>query len=280
MNILTISKTTLLAAAIVTSPIAFSDSTYNSDVSTTDATREMERTNIESSNSESKPGVQEHTKSKHYYSTETTTVGQQKDKMASQQDEGMTETVAFEQDSVTLSDDAEQTLDQLAQGLEKNVPTELTVEVATTNTAAETQGRSSESSMEQQSNMNDRSNVDGNLADSSPSTQSMNNDALATRNEDVKVYDNSDVEEHQTSLQNEIQQNAQIITQHRAERVKQALEDRGIEVSELKVKDAQEPASLDEEAMETQSDISAGSNVQKVRIVITDDLNRDGLSVL
>lgn len=172
--------------------------------------------------------------------------------------------VTFEVDSVILTDGAQDQLDTLARSLDKDTPAKVIIQVegqrdlTPANGDTVTQDAAAVTS-------DGRSSVDDNLADSSGANQT-----IGTEEADYGPLDADSA----SRLSQEIRENERLISVHRAERVRQFLEDRGVEVTTLIV---ETPDQQDQSAT-ANSDQSENQDVQQVLIVITESGSRENLS--
>lgn len=233
MNIREISKTTILAAAIVGAPAAIADNNAKKPLSESEA-HQQGKAQISESN-------QTHSEAR-------------KPKQR----------VAFEVDSVILTDDAQDQLDALAHSLDRGTPAKVTIEVERERGSTHPDEHAAiEDSTAAMSGA--QSSVDENLADSSGANQT-----VGTEEADYGPLE-LDAE---SRLNEEIRENERLISVHRAERVRQFLEDRGVEVTELIVETTEQQTPAESAASGQQSD----KDVQEIHIVITESGSRESLT--
>lgn len=233
MNIREISKTTILAAAIAGAPAAIADNNAKKPLSESEA-HQQGKAQISESN-------QTHSEAR-------------KPKQR----------VAFEVDSVILTDDAQDQLDALAHSLDRGTPAKVTIEVERERGSTHPNEHAAiEDSTAAMSGA--QSSVDENLADSSGANQT-----VGTEEADYGPLE-LDAE---SRLNEEIRENERLISVHRAERVRQFLEDRGVEVTELIVETTEQQTPAESAASGQQSD----KDVQEIHIVITESGSRESLT--
>lgn len=233
MNIREISKTTILAAAIAGAPAAIADNNAKKPLSESEA-HQQGKAQISESN-------QTHSEAR-------------KPKQR----------VAFEVDSVILTDDAQDQLDALAHSLDRGTPAKVTIEVERERGSTHPNEHAAiEDSTAAMSGA--QSSVDENLADSSGANQT-----VGTEEADYGPLE-LDAE---SRLNEEIRENERLISVHRAERVRQFLEDRGVEVTELIVETTEQQTPAESASSGQQSD----KDVQEIHIVITESGSRESLT--
>lgn len=267
MNFIKISKTTLLAAAIIGAPAVFANSSVNSSETnttyeTSTSSTQMERTPAPGSetgidqqgmNNPSQDDAQ-------MSSTESAADQQQSAALAGRH----VQMLEFDADSVMLSDSAQQQLDALAGSLDKDTPAKITVQM---------ERQSVQPGTSEQSSVGDTTGQTGTseaLAGRADAGQALGSET--TRDEDSAAQ-----------LSQEMQENERLISEHRAERVKQFLEDRGVEVSEVTVERDGQGQGLTSGESTPQEDMggeqATDENVQEVLIVISERQAREGISV-
>lgn len=269
MNILKISKTTLLAAAIIGSPALLADSavsrsetstSYEQSQSTTQVERETSPTN--SSAGADGHGINSTTEGDVYSASREQNADQQEQALGAQAGRHI-QMLEFEADSVMLNDNSQEKLDTLAGSLDKDTPAKVTVQV-------ETQGSRFDRTDSAAVSTNNEAGTADTLA-SDANSAAGSDGALDPTREDAAV----------AQLNQEMQENERLISEHRAERVKQFLEDRGIEVTEVTVESGDQQGVASDTGA-TQEDMGAeqasDENVQEVLIVISERGGERGVS--
>lgn len=260
MNTKEISKIALLSAAIVGTPLAVAESTARSTETDTIYKHSETTTQVERESNRTSDTAQAQNQA------ETNIENNPSNAQAGTH----VQILSFDADSVTLKDTAQERLETLARTLDKDTPTNVTVKIqgqseATSSTDDAQSGRADAVASDRYSS------ADENLADSSGANQTLGTDEANYRTSDIGTAQR---------LQQEIQENNRLISQHRAERVKQFLEDRGIDVAVLNVEDPVEAGAASDatSAAQTPATQPDTENMQDVLIVITEEQRREGLS--
>lgn len=224
-------KLTLLAASIISAPMVFAGMT-NGDAPNANSVNQNE--------------MHKKTTQEHSHTTEIKETQQKTNALDATHYAGIA-IVSFKENSTALSKSSKQTLKVIAEGLEKDVPTELVIDVTESINPAQ-----------------DPVAEQGNDAAESNSTKDFpQNQPMVSANQ------------QNTGKQNAISAE---MTKNRAERVKTYLEGRGVEVIEMSMESAEDPNSTKPDAND-EKNISS-EKVQKVRVVITEESAKDRFSSL
>lgn len=177
------------------------------------------------------------------------------------------ETVQFETNSLALTDESEDKLENLVQNLDKSKPVAVTVEVQ------EPVATSSSSYREPATSDPAVSSSEPGMKDSStgyPTDPSVTDSTMTPANPSSTMDSSVDPQREAR------ERNTQALSQYRAESVRQFLEEKGLDVVEWNVEGSGQKQTISV----TEDNGQPIEDVQQIRIVISGEAGREGLSAL
>lgn len=183
--------------------------------------------------------------------------------------------VEFEPNSVTLNSQAERELEKVVQQLDKSKPVALIVAVEGMSQTGSQQSSSAGINQDSSAGFpgSESSIRDNTVAGSSTSPTEMNG-GLGDRNSTSPSVTNEAVQSQQ-------EDRAHLISMYRAENIRDYLEEKGVEVVQWNL----ESESADSQAigvtnLEGRNGAESQADIQQIRVVVTGDIEPEGLSAL